>query len=70
MSTATAEQPLTVTAAKPKNSSVYARVPAALVRELDLAAELDGKSRSDAIRQAVEAYVAAVYRAREGRARA
>ena len=60
---------MTVTVDERKNSSVYARVPATLVRELDLAAELDGKTRSDAIRQAVEAYVAAVYRTREEQAR-
>lgn len=49
---------MTVTA--DKTSSVYARVPSTLVRELDLAAGIDGRSRSDAIRVAIGAYVAAV----------
>jgi metal-responsive CopG/Arc/MetJ family transcriptional regulator len=49
-----------------KTSSVFARVPTSVVRELDIAAELDGKSRSDAIRAALEAYVAVVARGRDG----
>lgn len=54
---------MTVTAAK--TSSVYARVPSTMLRELDLAAGLDGRTRSEAIRLALEAYVSAVATTRD-----
>ena len=48
------------TDAATKVARVSVRIPADLARTFAVAAELAGKSRSDATREAVEAYIASV----------